>query len=438
MADPRLGCPVFRDILRAQVGIPALRPLRGHPQRRWCAVRGKRTSWVVSSLLVGVICLSLPFTISAKPKYEVLAVIPGGLSGGLTFDSKGNLYGVTHGGGVNGYGSIFEMTRSSKDKWTVTTLYSFNFKSDGEAPNGDLILDAAGNLYGTTPVGGTYDGGTVFELSPSSNGWTFNVLHAFCQQSSCQDGGGPLAGLVQDKNGNVVGTARAGLYDLGVVFELTPGSNGWTYSVLYNFGARPRDGSEPLDAPVLDAKGNVYGTTYDGGRVGWGTVFELTPGSNGWRERLLWQFDGGDGARPGYSPILGAAGKLYGTTNAGGGMCDGYIPCGTAFELMRDGSGKRKETVLYDFATPENGFAPSSGLILGMGGILYGTTGLGGTGSCYDGCGVAYKLAPRTHGAWKYTVLHKFEGAPSGGGLILDSKSNLYGTAYNVVYEITP
>jgi uncharacterized repeat protein (TIGR03803 family) len=400
-------------------------------------MRPKQWSFaLIQALVVVAVSLLLVPSAQAKPKYKVLAAIPGGLWSGLTFDTKGNLYGVTTGGGTNGVGSIFEMTRNSKGQWTVTTLHSFNGE-DGSSPNGDLIFDATGNLYGTTPVGGAYDGGTVFELSPGSSGWTFSVLYSFCEQYGCPDGGGPLAGLVQDKGGNLLGTARAGLYDLGVVFELTPGSSGWTYSVLYNFGSRPHDGSGPLDTPVLDAKGNIYGTTYDGGRAGWGTVFEMIRRSNGWRERLLWQFDGGNGARPGYSPVLDAAGKLYGTTNAGGGMCDGYVPCGAAFQLTRGGGGKWKETVLYDFTTPANGFAPSSGPVLGTGGF-YGTTGLGGTGSCYDGCGVAYELTPRADGKWKYTVLHKFEGAPSGGGMILDSEGNLYGTAFSIVYEITP
>jgi uncharacterized repeat protein (TIGR03803 family) len=380
----------------------------------------------------------------AKPKYQLLAFVPGGLSGGLTFDPKGNLYGATIGGGANGVGSIFEMTRNSKGKWTLTTLHSFNGK-DGSSPNGDLIFDTAGNLYGTTPVGGAYDGGTIFELSPGSGGWTFSVLYSFCKQYGCPDGGGPLAGLVQDKNGNLLGTARAGLYDLGVVFELTPGSNGWTYSVLYNFGSRPHDGSDPMDKLIIDAGGSLYGTTAEGGRYGYAagdsTVFELTPTSGGgWKERLLWQFDGSDGGGPGTPVTIDSAGNIYGTTRGGGGTCDGDL-CGTLFKLARRPGGRWVHSLAYGFLKPQDGFEPITGVAFDKTGNLYGTAASGGTGSCYDGCGVVYKLAPRADGKWKYTVLYRFlnpSESPPDGRLIIDSKGNLYGTAFSIVYEITP
>jgi len=395
-------------------------------------MRPKQRSFALINAFVAVaVTLALLPGAWAQPRYKVLANIGGGLWSGLTFDSKGNLYGVASGGGDYGVGSIFEMTRNSKGEWTVTTLHSFD-GTDGSSPNGDLIFDAAGSLYGTAPGGGAYDGGTVFELTPGSGGWTLTVLYSFCEQYGCPDGGGPLAGLVQDRDGNLLGTARAGLYDLGVVFELTPGSDGWTYSVLYNFGSRSHDGSDPMDAPVLDAKGNMYGTTYRGGRDGDGTVFEMRPGRNGWCERLLWQFNSSDGAGPEGAVVFDTRGSLYGTTNGG---------TSNIFELTPKANGSWKETVLYDFSNPENGFAPVSGLVLGTEGILYGTTALGGTGSCYDGCGVVYKLARRADGKWKYTVLHKFTSpyeSPPDGTLILDAKGNLYGTALTVVYEITP
>jgi len=131
-------------------------------------VRPRRWSIVYALALVALTLLLISGA-WAQPKYKVLATIDGGLWSGLTFDSKGNLYGVTTGGGDYGVGSIFEMTRNSKGVWTVTTLHSFD-GTDGSSPNGDLIFDAAGNLYGTTPDGGAYDGGTVFELSPGSSG----------------------------------------------------------------------------------------------------------------------------------------------------------------------------------------------------------------------------------------------------------------------------
>ncbi len=398
-------------------------------------MRPKRSSFALVHALT-IVALTLIFVHAAwaKPKFKVLAGIPGGLWSGLTFDSKGNLYGATTGGGDNGVGSVFELSPGSKGKWSVTTLHSFDRK-DGSSPNGGLIFDAAGNLYGTTSDGGAYyDGGTVFELSPGSGGWTFSVLHSFCEVFGCPDGGGPLAGLVQDKNGNLLGAARAGPYDMGVVFELSPGSNGWTYSILYSFGSRSDDGSDPMDAPALDPTGNIYGTTYFGGRDGFGTVFELTPGCNGWCEKLLRQFDSKDGANPEGSVAFDSKGNLYSTTNG---------RTNNVFELSPTANGSWKETVLYDFPKPEDGDAPISGPALGVGGILYGTTGLGGDMNCDPpyGCGVVYELAPRAGRKWKYTVLYKFSSpyeSPPDGALILDAKGNLYGTAFSIAYEVTP
>lgn len=410
-------------------------------------MRPKQWSFALISALA-VVALTPLFAPRAwaKPKFKVLAGVSGGLWSGLTFDSKGNLYGVTTGGGANGVGSVFELSRGSKGKWIVTTLHSFDGK-DGSSPNGGLIFDAAGNLYGTTPDGGAYyDGGTVFELSPGSGGWTFSVLHSFCEVLGCPDGGGPLAGLVQDKNGNLLGTARAGLYDLGVVFELTPGSSGWTYSVLYNFGSRPHDGSDPMDALILDEAGKLYGTTYYGGLSGGGTVFKLNHTSTDmWTERLLYSFcPGGFPCRDGQGPTAGLvfdrSGSLYGTAHGGGAACDGEF-CGAVFKLTRRADGRWAYSVLYGFVKPQDGFEPVTGVVFDSVGNLYGTTATGGAGSCYNGCGVVYRLSPRPNGKWKYTVLYKFRSpyeSPPDGTLIFDAKGNLYGTSLSVVYEITP
>ncbi len=224
---------------------------------------------------------------------------------------------------------------------------------------------------------------------------------------------------------------------MGVVFELTEESKGWTYSVLYDFGTLNHDGSEPMGAPAFDAKGNPYGTTYFGGLYASGTVFELTHGCKGWCERRLHSFcPGGNPCKDGSAPVGGvvfdAKGNLYGAAN-------GAI--NNVFELTPTMKGTWKETVLYDFSDPKNGFAPITGPVLGPGGTLYGTTALGGTGSCYEGCGVVYRLSPRAGGKWQYTVLYNFPNpnvSPPDGRLVLDSKGNLYGTAFSVVYEITP
>jgi uncharacterized repeat protein (TIGR03803 family) len=398
-------------------------------------------------VVVAAIALCLERGAYAQPKFKVLATMPnGGLWSGLTLDAKGNLYGVTTGGGDNGVGAVFEMSRNAKGQWTVTTLHSFDGK-DGARPNGDLIFDTAGNLYGTTPAGGAaFDGGTVFELTPGSGGWTFSVLYSFCHEYGCPDGGGPQDGLVQDKAGNLLGTAQAGLYDMGVVFELTPGSQGWTYNVLYNFGTLPNDGSRPLDALVLNADGDLYGTTYRGGRGGFGTVFRLSPtGADAWNEQVLHPFclEGGGcagGAEPSAGVILVGSSSIYGTTAQGGGATCGETNCGAIFKLTRSRNGW-SEKVLYNFANPGDGSFPISGLVRATDGTFYGTTAMGGIGSCNGGCGVVYKLAPYPGRHWKYTVMHKFNGVDGllpDGHLILDPRGDLYGTALITVFEVTP
>jgi hypothetical protein len=278
---------------------------------------------VIKLLIASALTLSLITGAWAKPKFKVLAALPG-LYGGLTLDSKGNLYGAATGGGDYGDGTVFEVSRNSKGKWTVTVLHSFDGK-DGTAPNGGLVFDTSGNLYGTAPDGGPNLGGTVFELSPGSGGWSFAVIDGFCSGYKCPEGGAPGAGLVLDKDGNLLGTAQGGIYNMGVVFELTPGSSGWEENVLYSFGSRSHDGSDPMDALVLDGAGDLYGTTAMGGRFGGGgqgagTVFKLTPISGGgWNEKLLWQFDGTAGQGPENAVTLDSAGRVYGTTDGGGG-----------------------------------------------------------------------------------------------------------------------
>ncbi len=262
-------------------------------------MRPKQRSFVViNAFVVVAVALAMGPSAWAQPKYKVLANIDGGLWSGLTFDSKGNLYGVTTGGGEKGVGSVFEMTRNSKGKWTVTTLHSFD-GTDGSSPNGNLIFDAAGNLYGTTPEGGTYDGGTVFELTPSSGGWTFGVLYNFCEQYGCPEGGGPWAGLTLGHTGDLYGTARGGgPYYGGTAFELVTGSGGWTYSVLHDFDGENdgKDGGFPYAGLTLSDASTLYGTTASGGMYDLGTIFKLHKSSDDWGEKLLWQFDGSSGS----------------------------------------------------------------------------------------------------------------------------------------------
>lgn len=238
----------------------------------------------------------------------------------LIFDTDGNLYGTATAGGTLNGGTVFELTRETGGRWNEKVLYAFEQAS---GPN-TLIFDSKGNLYGTT----IYDGyGSVFELTPKGGGgWTEKVLHTFTGDN---DGGDPT-GLIVDAAGNLYGTAAEGgvYYLAGLVFELTPKTGGaWTEKVLHDFPARR---GQPLGGVIFDAKGNLYGTLSRGGVGAQGAVFELTPKNGTWTERILYDFNpyNGDGATPIGGLIFDNSGNLYGMTALGGAY--GY---GTVFEL---------------------------------------------------------------------------------------------------------
>lgn len=401
----------------------------------------------------------------------------------LTMDTKGNLYGTTYQGGANGVGTVFEVTSAGEE----SVLYSFGTGSaDGTYPEGALIL-YKGDLYGTTYGGGGVSGpycsscGTVFKLSPepknrcasgtnTGNGWCETVLYSF--GSGLADGFGSTAGLIKDKEGNLYGTTQYGGESVaGTVFELSPepadgcptGSytgNGWCETVLYAFSGEPPDGQNPLGGVIMDKNGNLYGTTGYGGSstTPGGTVFKLTPepaggcaaGSNtgnGWCETILYNFGSqtGDGALPYGGVVLDGKGNLYGTTSR---ALPGAEGGGTAFEVTPTG----EETVLWTFALIEyDGCTPFAGVIRDSKGNLYGTTYLCGR----YGLGTVFELSPpaKKGEAWTETILHSFQGFNTDGGnpaasLLMDSKSNLYGTTEDggtnsdgdpgTVFEVTP
>ena len=195
---------------------------------------------------------------------------------GMIFDKAGNLYGTTARGGQYGQGTVFQLTPSGSG-WTENILYSFQGESDGSSPYAGLIVDASGNFYGATPVGGQGGGGTVFELTPSNGNWTFSVLYSFPGVQGTYTG--PYGSLVMDKAGSLYGTTSGnfGQYgDYGTVFKLTPSADGWTYKLMYAFTGGP-DGQSPYSALVLDSNGNLYGTAANNGAYGYGVVFEITP-----------------------------------------------------------------------------------------------------------------------------------------------------------------
>ncbi len=360
---------------------------------------------------------------------------------GLIFDAAGNLYGTTQYGGSQDEGAVFQLAPASGGKWTESVIYSFTGKSDGMNPLGGLIFDSAGNLYGTTSRGAS-GSGTIFTLIPGAGGkWKLKVLHKFKGTT----GGVPSAGLVFDPAGNLYGTtAEGGAHESGTVFQLAPGTNGkWTFKSLHSFNPNGHDGTDPLAGLTLDAAGNLYGTTYAGGANADGVVFELTPGSNGkWTETIIHTFNPGnghDGSAPAAPIVIDSNGNLFGTTVAGGQ--DRFY--GVVFELTLNSQGKWQESILHSFTDGKDGGEPHGGLMLDTAGNLYGTGASGGQS------GVVFKETLETNGKWKYKVVFSFSGGSDGGrpyaGLISDAAGNLYGTtrqgganSLGTVFMVTP
>ena len=265
--------------------------------------------------------------------------------GALAFDSTGNLYGTTLGGGAShgpncagyyGCGTVFMLSPSISGLWNETILHNFAGGADGSGPESTLVFDRKGDLFGTTVKGGdvTCDCGSVFELAPTQGGpWHSRILHAF----NGLDGSGPVAGVVFDPAGNLYGTtADGGLFCLngstfgcGNVFRLSRSSRSWAFEVLHEFG-RDTDltgGANPFGGVVLDVAGNLYGTTALGGGYGFGTVFELKK-SSGYVMDSVFDFSGSDGSNPVAAVTLDGHGHLYGTTPSGGFY-------GAAFEIIK-------------------------------------------------------------------------------------------------------
>jgi len=324
-------------------------------------------------------------------------------------------------------------------------LWRFN-GTDGYRPNGPLIFDASGDLYGTTSQGGAYSGGTVFRLSASTGKWAESEVFSFCPASkNCGNGIFPSAGVIFDASGkNLYGTtAEGGRYGGGIVFELTPSADGkWTEKVLHSFG-NSEDGVLPEGGLTFDAAGNLYGTTFYGGanskncnRTGCGTVFELKPNGNGeWTETVLHNFndDDKDGFWPTTGLTIDASGNLYGTTSAGGiyTCANGASACGIVFRLSPGPDGKWTETVLH-FFNGKDGQYPDSNVIFDAEGNLYGTTYFGGDerGCDPSGCGTIFELLPGTHTWWSEKILRSFYREKGPEGVILNRAGNVYGATW--------
>jgi uncharacterized repeat protein (TIGR03803 family) len=353
--------------------------------------------------------------------------------GGVIADGSGNLYGTTLFGGEADNGTVFELTAGGQER----ILHDFHGRRDGKGPLAGLVMDAAGNLYGTTSFGGgatVFTGGTVFEVTA---GGQERVLYRFCSVKGCADGWNPQSALVIDGSGNLYGTTVKGgtSGDAGTVFEVTPGGK---ERVLHSFCSRNAclDGWRPRAGLIMDATGALYGTTVAGGTKNSGTVFEITPSGD---ETVIYDFcrlpHCADGAGPVGALIMDGSGNLYGTTRKGGAH-----KAGTVFEITADGS----EKVLYDFCAADScadGKSPKAPLTMDADGNLYGTTEYGGQ----HNQGTVFEITVAGAGQ----VLHSFctrarcaDGSQPLAGVIIGASGDLYGTAGNddggIVYALSP
>lgn len=402
------------------------------------------------------ILLLFAATIVAAPQahaqtFTVLHAFSHGAAGsypeaGVTLDAGGNLYGTTMEGGDQDRGTAYQLKHAGTG-WVLNTLFTFE-DVDDDAPVNRVQFGPGGLLYGTT--------GSLYKLQPSATTcmsalcpWNVHLLHVF--QGWPTDGGGPRGDLSFDQAGNIYGTTFLGglTYNIGTVYEQTPSGQ---ESVLYAFTGYNTDGQNPWGGVVLDNAGNLYGTTVGGGNsenclYGCGTVFELTyTQGTGWTETILYNFqNGSDGYFPRGGVIFDRAGKLYGTTSSGGVGCNGY-GCGTVFELSPSNNGWTYR-LLYSFAgdCAETDCGPQTSLTMDAAGNLYGTT-------LYDGgsrLGNVFELA-FSNGNWTYRDLHDFTGSSDGAfpysNVTIGPDGSLYGTASEggnpnccgTVWKITP
>jgi uncharacterized repeat protein (TIGR03803 family) len=332
---------------------------------------------------------------------------------------------------------------------TLTTLYEFSSRTfDGAHPEG-IVIGSGGVLYGTTKNGGTSRMGTVFSLTPPASpggGWTEAVLHNF----TGRDGSNPVAGVVIGQDGVLYGTTNSGGIQscgdttFGTVFSLThaasPGG-AWTETVLHGFTGV--DGAHPSSNLAIGSGGVLYGTTYEGGTSGYGTVYSLTPRASAggaWNEQVLYSFAGGaDGDWPSSGVLIGDGGVLYGTTRLGGTTtyCGN---CGAIYSLTPPVStgDAWTESLIYTFPNYFGGIFPLGDLAIGDGGVLFGEAESGGTSMH----GTVFSLTPPSAkgGAWTQVTLHDFAGPPSDGqepfgGVVIGLDGVLYGITYAGGYQ---
>ena len=296
--------------------------------------------------------------------------------GTLAIGPQGSLFGTTEGGGY--LGTVFEVCPGTDCASTESVVHSFGHGTDGIEPIGGLAFDAAGNFYGTTLLGGVLGNGTVFEGTWSGKGWMVRQIYDFGASST--DAVNAVAGVTIDAAGNLYGTTSfGGTFGVGAIYKLTPSSTGWTESILYNFQGTD-DGANPVGGLILDQAGNLYGTTFDGGVNGGGTVYELSPDGT---FTTLYSFSGGYGG-PYNKLALDAKGNLYGATNG-----EALYGFGSVFKLSPGSSGWTL-TDLYDFANGADGGEPYGSVAVDASGNVFGTAVTGGA----NNQGVFFEITP--------------------------------------------
>lgn len=370
---------------------------------------------------------------------------------GVTIDRAGNLYGTASSGGADNEGTVFKLSHQGAG-WILAPLHSFTGGPDGSGPLARVVFGPDGKLYGTTAQGGATVG-TVFSLAPSPTAcktalcpWTEMVLHDF---EGGDDGIFPSGGDVAfDRSGNLYGTTPVGgsgyqpyceEFGCGTAYRLTQANGGWSETVIYQFS----NGSTatPYGGVVLDSSGNLYGTTEAGGSADWGSIYGLAPGNGSWSQKVLYNFLGqDDGGTPSAGLLPDGLGNFYGAT-----QYKGVNGGGTAFKLSLVG-GNWTYQAIYGFT---GNLGPAASLTMDADGNLYGTT----EGDGAQGYGSVFRLSPSNDG-WTYTSLHDFTGGVDGkypvSNVTFDATGNLYGTASEggsgsgceygcgTVWEITP
>jgi uncharacterized repeat protein (TIGR03803 family) len=391
----------------------------------------------INRIAIGFVALAALALPAAAAMETVLYSFPNSGTGdplGTLHFKNGSLCGTGGGNYMYGDGQVFKLTNSG-GAWNETTLLTFD-GSNGSAPFTGPMPGPDGVFYGTTY--GAYNGGNVYALSKKGGKWVGSTIWAF---GGAGDGTQPECDLVMDKSGNLYGTTYGGgTYNAGTVFELSKVNGVWTETLLHSFRGNG-DGVEPYAGLLMAGSGTFYGTTIYGGSYGNGTVFKLFQSRGVWKLKIIHSFDGGDGYEPWGPVIRDKNGALYGTTQAGGAWDVGVV------FMLSPAGGKWTETVLHTFPFQNgsnDGYEPTAGLTWGPSGSLYGTTSAGNAGS---GTALELTQSGGVWTETILHQFHrrKYDGGYVQGGVTLDENGALYGMTagggkydYGTVWKITP